>query len=168
MTDPTPDPRPAPGHARPVDRVAARVLLLDGDGRTLLFRGGDPGRPQVDPWWFTPGGGVDPGETLEDAARREVLEETGVRLTALHGPFERREIEFPFEGVTYRQEEHFYAARVPGAEPDRAGWTEVERRIVVDHRWWSAAELRATADRFFPADLPDLVDTLHALLAPAS
>lgn len=43
----------------PVRRRAARVVLLDGDDRILLFRGSDPHVPDL-PFWFTPGGGADP------------------------------------------------------------------------------------------------------------
>jgi len=50
-----------------VQRYAARVLLLDEAGRVLLFRGGDPHRPEAGTWWFTPCGGLDAGETVEDA-----------------------------------------------------------------------------------------------------
>lgn len=71
---------------RPViDRPTARVIALDDAGRVLLFQiedlpfphAGDPdgGRPLV--FWITPGGGVEPGESFEEAARRELQEETG-------------------------------------------------------------------------------------------
>lgn len=54
--------------------VGARVMLVDGD-KVLLIR------HTYIPGWQFPGGGVDPGETIEAAARREVLEETGHRVT---------------------------------------------------------------------------------------
>lgn len=47
-------------------------LLVRGDRRVLLQRRGDDGT------WGLPGGGLHPGETLEMAARRELLEETGL------------------------------------------------------------------------------------------
>jgi ADP-ribose pyrophosphatase YjhB (NUDIX family) len=52
-----------------IERVAARVVLLDRAGRVLLFRGCDPWQPAAGIWWITPGGGVEPGESLEQAAR---------------------------------------------------------------------------------------------------
>lgn len=60
---------------RPV--VAVGVLLLDGD-RVLLVQRARP--PQVGRW-TVPGGGVELGETLEEAARRELAEETGLGCT---------------------------------------------------------------------------------------
>lgn len=50
----------------------AGILLLDGEGRILLQRRGDDGN------WCIPGGAVEPGETVEAAAIREVFEETGI------------------------------------------------------------------------------------------
>jgi ADP-ribose pyrophosphatase YjhB (NUDIX family) len=51
------------------------------DGKVLLAR--RKNAPQAGCWGF-PGGGVEPGETLEKAAQREVMEETGVRAHAVH------------------------------------------------------------------------------------
>lgn len=50
----------------------AGIVLLDNEGRVLLIRRGDDGN------WCIPGGVVEPGETIEEAAIREVLEETGL------------------------------------------------------------------------------------------
>jgi ADP-ribose pyrophosphatase YjhB (NUDIX family) len=56
-------------------RIRVAVLLVR-DGAVLLVRHRKPGRE----YWLVPGGGVDPGETLEEAGRREVLEETGLEV----------------------------------------------------------------------------------------
>lgn len=60
----------------------APLLLLDPDGRVVLFSGVDPAQPQRPPVWFPVGGGVDEGETLEEGAIREVRDETGRRSTS--------------------------------------------------------------------------------------
>jgi|WetSurMetagenome_2_1015567.scaffolds.fasta_scaffold01362_6 uncharacterized protein len=58
--------------------AAAGVMIFDPDGHALFLRrsgeGDHPGE------WCWPGGGVDPGETPESAARREVEEETGHQI----------------------------------------------------------------------------------------
>lgn len=64
---------PAPDSA-PIRRPAGRVLLVDERDRVLLLHGWDPGRERVQ-YWFTVGGGVDPGETVRQAAARELYEE---------------------------------------------------------------------------------------------
>ena len=63
---------------RPIILVGAEVLVFDPQGRLLLQRRSDTGD------WAIPGGMMEPGETLEETARREVKEETGLEL----GPLE--------------------------------------------------------------------------------
>ncbi len=134
-------------------RVAARVLVVDRDQAVLLFRGGDPARPEAGTWWFTPGGGVDPGESLADAARRELLEETGLAVEDLGSVRFDRVVVFEFEGERFQQHEHFFAVRVDRFEPDVRGWTDVERRSMGESEWWTAAEIAASDETFYPEDL---------------
>ena len=56
--------------SRPLIQVGAKVIVLDPLGRVLLIRRGDKGM------WAFPSGSMELGETLEDTARRELLEET--------------------------------------------------------------------------------------------
>lgn len=57
--------------------VGAGVVCLNEDGEVLLVRRGDNGH------WDVPGGRVEPGEAVEAAARRELLEETGMQARTL-------------------------------------------------------------------------------------
>jgi len=150
----------------PILRSAARVLLIDGRDRLLLFRGRDPGRPAVPAYWFTVGGGLDPGESPVHGALREMYEETGLRLSAddLVGPVAEDVTEFLFEGRTYRQSQVFFVARVDTWEVDTSAFAEVEVRTIDSHRWWSAAELDSADEAYYPQNLPAL---LRQALVPA-
>src|SRR5689334_3276550 len=108
------------------ERNAARVVLV-ADGRVLLQHGFDPGRPEAGTWWITPGGGVNEGESVEDAAVREVLEETGLHLSpAQLGPvMATRVAYFDFDGRRFRQSESFFAVHVETFTPEHHGWDEV-------------------------------------------
>ena len=134
-----------------------RVILIDETGRVLLFRGGDPARPDAGTWWFTAGGGIDGDESAHDAARREVREETGLVLGELGPVVLERVIAFEMEGTRFEQHEVFFAVTVEGFEVDDGEWTDLERRIVEEHRWWARADLAATTDTIFPEGLVELL-----------
>ncbi len=142
-------------------RHAARVLLLDAAGRVLLLRWADPHRPD-EPFWISPGGGIEGGERPVDCAVRELNEETGIRLEprALSGPVGSETVEFTFEGARYRQEQTFFTARVPGGPVAPTRLEAVEERSLLGHRWWSLAELDGAAERYYPRNLPAMLRTL--------
>ncbi|GAB3158058.1 hypothetical protein GCM10027290_60550 [Micromonospora sonneratiae] len=139
-------------------RRAARVLLIDSADRVLLFQGTDPARPEHR-YWFTPGGGLDSGESSAAGAARELAEETGLRLAAdeLGEPVWQQVVEFPFDGRWYRQEQEFFLVRVPSWEVDTTGFDEVERASVHGHRWWTVEELDRTSERYYPDELPTVL-----------
>ncbi len=136
-------------------RRAARVLVLDADGRVLLFRGHDPARPDAGEWWITPGGGLDEGESFADAARRELHEETGLEVDDVGPPLFERRVVFDFEQDRFDQHEHFFCVRADRFTVDRSRWTDIEQRFVLGHRWWSLAEIATTRETIYPEELAE-------------
>jgi 8-oxo-dGTP pyrophosphatase MutT (NUDIX family) len=144
-----------------VRRVGGRLLLIDPDGRLLLIHERtDDGAAT---FWITPGGGLEPGETPQQAAVRETYEETGIEITLLpDAPVAHSRVRsWSGDGVTYEQTEHFFTVSVAaGLTFAPAGLTDVERDLWLGYRWWTPAELRASDETFVPADVAELVQSV--------
>ncbi len=63
-----------PGHPR----VGVGAIVIKDDAVLLVKRGANPGKGM----WAIPGGNLELGETLQDAAQREIMEETGIEIKA--------------------------------------------------------------------------------------
>ncbi len=72
-------------------RRAARVLVVSETGTVLLLQAQDSLGHR---WWLAPGGGLDSNESFEEAARRELREETGRDLQIGPWIWTRRHIQY--------------------------------------------------------------------------
>ena len=146
------------------DRPTARWLILDGQGRVLLFRFVFADGPIAGTtFWATPGGAVDPGETYEEAAGRELFEETGLRVSEVGPQVARRVVSFRLpDGRMSRVDQRFFLLRIDAFDLSPDGWTEEERQVLAEHRWWSAEDIRVASETIWPHDLADLAERLRA------
>jgi len=139
-------------------RRAARVILLDTANRVLLtrfsFADGDV--------WTTVGGGVEPGETHAEAARRELVEEAGLEVEAVGACVWTREHAFRNPVSFDVQRERYFLVRTESFEPTPGlSWEALAAEGMTGLRWWALAEiLAATATRFAPRLLGRLLEEL--------
>ena len=158
----TPPNPPAPGGTHPPVpprwyRQTARVLPVDARGRVLLLHGWDPHHPDR-PYWFTIGGAADPGESMRDAAVRELYEDTRISVdpAQLGEPIAQNTIEFSWAGRHIVQDQVFYAVLAESAEVSLDGLDLWERATTDKYGWLTAEDLEADGH---PADsgIPDLI-----------
>jgi 8-oxo-dGTP pyrophosphatase MutT (NUDIX family) len=139
-------------------------VLIDSDGRVLLqqVEGLDEGT-----MWITPGGGLEPGESHEAAALREIREEVGHDVGALGPWIWTRQHDFTFRGLRYHQRERFFLVRCEPFEVDESGLDELEVEVVKGHRWWTLDEIARSTELFAPRALVELLRPLLRGESPA-
>jgi 8-oxo-dGTP pyrophosphatase MutT (NUDIX family) len=118
-----------------------------------LYRRGDR-------FWLTIGGGAGRGETLAEAAAREMREEAGIDVdpASLGKPIGTTVVDYPLFGVLpVTQRQAYFAIAVDDAEPSPAHQSLIERLTLERHEWLTADELERRPERLADPDLPRLI-----------
>ncbi|MEM7702120.1 MAG: NUDIX domain-containing protein [Pseudomonadota bacterium] len=135
-------------------RRAARIILVSEAQRVLLFRFDVSDRP---PFWVTAGGECEPDESFEQAARRELFEETG--LVADPGQqIARTTPKFvTVQGEPIQADERYFLLRVADETISTAHHTELERKVMTQHRWFEFEDLADWHEAIFPENLSNIL-----------
>ena len=137
-------------------------------GRLLLLRcEGGPVAEGARRFWMTVGGGLEPGEDIAAAARREVAEETGLTEVTFGPAVWYSEQVLTLNGEATLFKETYLIAHSASEDLDAAGWTDLEREMIREWRWWSVEEIAATDEVIFPAGLARLLPDVIAGRYPA-
>jgi 8-oxo-dGTP pyrophosphatase MutT (NUDIX family) len=123
--------------------VGATVLVFDNENRLLLLKRAD------NRCWGPPGGAVEPGELVEEAARRETFEETGLEIgeMSLFDVFSGADQFYRYpNGDEVHNVTIVYTTRVP----------DQEIRISQEHTDWNYFRLSEIPARISPPIIPVL------------
>jgi 8-oxo-dGTP pyrophosphatase MutT (NUDIX family) len=128
--------------------------VLDPDGRIFLQQSRDPADPTKGVWWELPGGGIDHGETSEEALRRELFEECGFTDVAVAHVLWSQRVQFRFANIDFDQSEDIHLATVSSPQDWEPTQLEaLEALAFIGARWWSIDELLSSAETVVPQDL---------------
>lgn len=152
----------------PRRRLASRILLISPANRLLLFKihystGALAGRS----YWATPGGKLLEGESFEVAAIRELYEETGVEVLSVGECIACSEFLWQMpDGEQVNAVERYYVVHSHDEHCSAVRWSEQEREVICEAKWWSGSELESCRDEIFPVNLLTLFVQAQSVCVP--
>lgn len=146
-------------------RPTVRLIVVDQQQRILLYKVDDTipvhvDRPAMIVYWNTPGGGIEPGESFEQAACRELWEETGIQIDYV-GPWiwhYDRLLHFPNGSLMLR--ERFYLVMVATPQVTLTNLLPHEQETHRGLRWWALDEIIQSDEPFMPPGLARLLQPI--------
>ena len=143
------------------NRNAVRAILLSPEPEILLLRIHPP--EGGDTFWITPGGGLEPEETVETGLRRELMEELRISDFVVGPRVWLRQHTFNWGTKRVCQREEYYIVHVARFSPRM--YDLLEANFLDQFRWWHATELRQIPEHShlspWPISLNDISKRAH-------
>lgn len=138
-------------------RETARVLIFNEKKQIFMLKTHFDPEVGLPPRWLIPGGGIDAGEKPLEAARRELFEETGLKIDSerLGEPVLVTSGRWDWaDGHNYHTyTDTIFELQVEHFEPDTSGFTADEHRDILETKWWNVSELIASQESIGPHEL---------------
>ncbi|ARN84726.1 NUDIX domain-containing protein [Candidatus Nucleicultrix amoebiphila] len=143
-------------------RKSVKILLLNDMQQLLLMCADDPQTTTVDGqyhgrYWFPIGGEIESSESIEEAALREIFEETGLKKDWITlGPVVwYGEFDLSLNGQLTHLHQTFVVAHTSETKFSLAHLTDSEKKVIKALSWFSLEDIKNSSDIIYPIVLPD-------------
>lgn len=135
-------------------RKSSRAIVLNKNNEIFLFQYRFDYLDDSKLIWITPGGGLDEGESFDDALKRELFEELGVQITeSCPEIYFRNPLYTMKNGEVIQSVEKFFLVTLDSEFFSFEHWTESEKKRMSVGKWWSMEEIQQSEDEFFTKDI---------------
>lgn len=135
-------------------RKSSRAIVLNKKNEIFLFQYMFDYLEDCKAIWITPGGGLEEGESVEDALKRELFEELGVQIKEkCPEVYYRNPVYTLKNGEKVQSVEKFFLVILEDEEFSSERRTESEKKRMLAGKWWSAEEIERSEEAFFSKDV---------------
>ncbi len=147
-------------------RLTARAVLINNNTQKILLikyldRESISTTNFTNGLWVTPGGGLEKGEVFEDALKREIYEETGIKTLEISNCVMGRNIFLNIADIDKNNfYERYYIVKTDETKIKSKKLSKQEENFIKEYKWWDPEEIKKTKETILPKSLLENLDTI--------